>query len=240
MRDFVNSRVVGGVQQIKANIDFHTYSELVLWPYGYTTANTAPGLTADDQAAFATLGRSMAATNGYTPEQASDLYITDGSIDDWLWGAHKIFGYTFEMYPRSSNPGFYPPDEVIAAQTSRNRDAVLQLLDAADCPYEVIGKQTQYCGRSGAGDDLHRHVRDRDGLDVQPDTATTGRFESARPGRRPPPAAPSSSARRSAASRDLVTGAARGRRRRHQRRRRRPRRRRSRRRSRSPAARTTR
>ena len=37
------SRVVGGVQQIKAHIDFHTYSELVLWPYGYTTANTAPG-----------------------------------------------------------------------------------------------------------------------------------------------------------------------------------------------------
>ena len=26
-----------------AAIDFHTYSELVLWPYGYTTANTAPG-----------------------------------------------------------------------------------------------------------------------------------------------------------------------------------------------------
>ena len=41
VRDFVNSRVVGGAQQIKAHIDFHTYSELVLWPYGYTTANTA-------------------------------------------------------------------------------------------------------------------------------------------------------------------------------------------------------
>ena len=47
VRDFVNSRVVGGVQQIKAGIDFHTYSELVLWPYGYTTADTAPALDAD-------------------------------------------------------------------------------------------------------------------------------------------------------------------------------------------------
>src|SRR4051812_558102 len=36
VRDFINSRVVG-TQQIKAHIDFHTYSELVLWPYGYTT-----------------------------------------------------------------------------------------------------------------------------------------------------------------------------------------------------------
>ena len=58
----------------------------------------------------------MAATNGYTPEQASDLYIADGTIDDWLWGQHKIFGYTFEMYPRTSSPGFYPPDAVIAAR----------------------------------------------------------------------------------------------------------------------------
>ena len=40
VRDFVNSRVIGGVQQIKAAIDFHTYSELVLWPYGYTTRRT--------------------------------------------------------------------------------------------------------------------------------------------------------------------------------------------------------
>ena len=40
VRDFVNSRVVGGAQQIKAHIDWHTYSELILWPYGYTTADT--------------------------------------------------------------------------------------------------------------------------------------------------------------------------------------------------------
>ena len=146
VRDFVDSRVVNGAQQIKAAIDFHTYSELVLWPYGYTTADTAPGLTLDDRNALAALGTSMAATNGYTPEQASDLYITDGSIDDWLWGRHKIFGYTFEMYPTTSNPGFYPPDEVIPAQTSRNREAVLQLLETADCPYRAIGKQQQYCG----------------------------------------------------------------------------------------------
>ena len=138
--------MVGGRQQITANIDFHTYSELILWPYGYTYADTAPGLNADQQSALATLGRSMAATNGYTAEQASELYITDGDINDWLWGQYRIFSYTFELYPSSSSGGgFYPPDEVIATQTSRNRAATLLLLDAADCPYEVIGKQAQYC-----------------------------------------------------------------------------------------------
>ena len=50
------------------------------------------------------------------------------------------------MYPTSSNPGFYPPDEVIPAQTSRNREAVLRLLEISDCPYKAIGKETQYCG----------------------------------------------------------------------------------------------
>jgi len=146
VRDFVNSRVVGGVQQIKATMDFHTYSELVLWPYGYTNAATGPGLTADDNSALSTLGRQMAATNRYTPEQASALYITDGDLLDWLWGNYKIFAYTFEMYPTSSSQGgFYPPASVIVRETSRNREAALLLAEAADCPYKVIGKQAQYC-----------------------------------------------------------------------------------------------
>ncbi|NEE21440.1 zinc carboxypeptidase, partial [Streptomyces sp. SID7499] len=74
--DFVRSRVVGGKQQITAAIDFHTYSELVLWPFGYTYNDTAPGMTADDRNAFAAVGQKMAASNGYTAEQSSDLYIT--------------------------------------------------------------------------------------------------------------------------------------------------------------------
>ncbi|MET9695957.1 M14 family metallopeptidase [Streptomyces sp. NPDC006529] len=145
--DFARSRVIGGKQQIKASIDFHTYSQLVLWPYGWTYNDTAPGLTADDLAVYKKIGTSMAASNGYTPEQSSDLYITDGTIDDYLWGAQKIFTYTFEMYPGESGSGggFYPPDEVIDRETARNKDAVLQLLENADCMYRSIGKAAQYC-----------------------------------------------------------------------------------------------
>ncbi|UQA93366.1 M14 family metallopeptidase [Streptomyces halobius] len=144
--DFVRSRNVGGQQQIKTAIDFHTYSELVLWPFGYTYADTGEGMTQDDHDAFAAIGKDMAASNGYTPEQSSDLYITDGSIDDWLWGDQKIFGYTFEMYPSSAaGGGFYPRDTVIPKETSRNREAVLQLAEIADCPYRAIGKEDQYC-----------------------------------------------------------------------------------------------
>jgi carboxypeptidase T len=34
VRDFINSRIIGGKQQIKTSITFHTYGPLVLWPYG--------------------------------------------------------------------------------------------------------------------------------------------------------------------------------------------------------------
>jgi hypothetical protein len=146
VRDFVASRVIGGKQQIRVAMDFHTYSELVLWPYGYTTANTGTGMTADDNNALATFGRQMAATNRYTPEQSSDLYITDGDLLDWLWGTYKVFAYTFEMYPSgSAGGGFYPPASVISRETARNKEAALLLAEVADCPYKVIGKQSTYC-----------------------------------------------------------------------------------------------
>jgi hypothetical protein len=146
VRDFTDGRVVDGRQQITAHIDFHTYGELILWPYGYTYTDVPADMTLDDHDAHVAMGQAMAATNGYTPQQASDLYITDGTIDDWLYGVHRIFSYTFEMYPvTSAQGGFYPPDEVIPAETARNRAAVLYLLEQAGCPYAAIGKQAEYC-----------------------------------------------------------------------------------------------
>ncbi len=152
IRNFVNSRVINGKQQIAVAIDFHTYSELILWPMGYTTTDVPPDLTLDDWSTMVTMGQAMAATNGYTPEQASDLYITDGTINDWLYGQHGILNYTFEMYPVTAGQGgFYPPDEVIPAQTSRNRASVLYLLEQAACPYGVIGKSNEYCVATSTG-----------------------------------------------------------------------------------------
>ncbi|MFC4012991.1 M14 family metallopeptidase, partial [Nonomuraea purpurea] len=179
--NWVRSRVVGGVQQLKSHIDWHTYSELILWPYGYTFNDTAPGLTQDDRDAHATLGQNMAATNGYTPEQASDLYITDGTIDDWMWGVYKIFSFTFEMYPTGSNPGFYPPDEQIVPQTTRNREAVLRFLEYSDCVYRIIGKEAQYCGTGNPPVTVYSDTFESAGnWTTNPggtDTATSGQWE---------------------------------------------------------------
>jgi carboxypeptidase T len=214
LRDFVNGRVVGGVQQIKVNIDFHTYSELVLWPYGYTTANTAPGLNADQELTFRTLGNQMAATNGFTPEQSSDLYITDGDSIDWMWGVHGIFAYTFELYPpNGSSQGFYPPDEVIPTQTSRNREASLMLAEFADCPYRVVpALEPVYCGSPGTTIWSDNMETASGGWVTNPtgtDTATTGAWQ------RGDPAATTSSGTKQLGTttsgvNDLVTGASAG------------------------------
>lgn len=146
MERFVNSRVIGGRQQIAVAISFHTYGELILWPYGHTFDELPPDMWPDDHAVFVALGQTMAASNGYQPMQASGLYITDGDFVDWAYGRHRIFAFTFEMYPSSSGfEGFYPPAGVIAAQTARNRDAVLYLLENAGCPYATIGKAAERC-----------------------------------------------------------------------------------------------
>jgi carboxypeptidase T len=152
IRDFVLSRVVGGVQQIRTHITFHTAGEQVLWPYGHTYTDIPPDMTVVDHRAFVAMGRTMAASNGYKPEQSSDLYITDGDEIDWMYGAQRIFSFTFEMYPGPNDyplpfpTRWYPPDEMIAALTSVNQDAVLYLMEQADCPYRSIGKASAYCG----------------------------------------------------------------------------------------------
>ncbi len=119
-------------RRITAHIDFHTFSELVLWPFGHTTDTVTEGMTQQEYDHFVDIGRQMAASNGYTPEQSSGLYITDGDINDWMWGAHKVLSYCFEMYPSSGGiDGFYPPDEDIVPQTTRNDGAVDVLLTNA-------------------------------------------------------------------------------------------------------------
>jgi carboxypeptidase T len=182
IRDFIDSRVVGGRQQIKAAITFHTAGEQILWPYGYTTKDVPADMTVDDQAALKAMGKRMAGKNGYTPMQSSSLYITDGDEIDWAYGRHRIFMYTFELYPShakvSSIARFYPPDEVIGPQTERNKDAILYLMEAAGCVYSIIGKIATNCGPFFDDFEIAR------GWQVNPlgtDTATSGRWQRADP-----------------------------------------------------------
>jgi len=174
-RDFVRSRVVDGRQQIRVSASFHTTGRLVMWPYGYTLTNLPADMTSDDLAALTSMGKTMAASNGYKPEQASDLYISSGTSRDWLYGRYRVFAYTIEMSPDSTP---YPKASAIPSETGRNRNAVLYLMERAACPYSVIGKEATRCG---AFDDDLEVAR---GWTVNPlgtDTATGGKWVRANP-----------------------------------------------------------
>lgn len=72
-------------------LDLHSYSELVLWPWGFTY-QAAPNGTA-----LQTLGRKFAYFNDYQPDQSVGLYPTDGTTDDFAYGELGVAAYTFEM-----------------------------------------------------------------------------------------------------------------------------------------------
>jgi hypothetical protein len=146
VKDLVDGRVLSNVQRIKVAIDFHTYSELVLWPYGYTYDDVPADMQPYDYEVMLAMGTVMAGMNGYTPQQASDLYITDGTIDDWEYGVYGIYAFTFEMYPQSASgyAGFYPSGSVIAAETARNRDPILYAIDVAGEPDRVVPRLHTY------------------------------------------------------------------------------------------------
>jgi carboxypeptidase T len=175
MRDFFASRVVNGVQQIRASITFHEDGRLVMWPYGYTLTNVPADMTTQDHDALMAIGKHMASTNGYRPEQASDLYISHGTTRDYLYGTYRVFSYTFEMSVVN-----YPPDSMIGPETSRNKEAVLWLAEHAGCPLAVLGAGVRMA-RCGAFDDDLEVSR---GWTINPDgtdTATSGAWQRGNP-----------------------------------------------------------
>ncbi|MEO7795656.1 MAG: M14 family zinc carboxypeptidase [Thermoanaerobaculia bacterium] len=72
-------------------LDVHSFSDLVLWPWGGTDTPT------DNGTALTTLGRRFAWFTGYVPEQAIDLYATDGTTLDFAYGTLGVAAFTFEL-----------------------------------------------------------------------------------------------------------------------------------------------
>lgn len=71
--------------------DIHSYSQLVLWPWGHST--TATG----NATALETLGMRLAWFNDYEPQQAIGLYATRGTTDDFAYGELGLPAYTIEL-----------------------------------------------------------------------------------------------------------------------------------------------
>lgn len=107
----------------------HSYSELVLWPWGFTTTQ------APNRVGLEAIGDKFATYNGYTSCQPSlCLYNVNGSTDDWSYGELGIPSYTFEVGTQ-----FMPPySEVDQVQWPGNGPAYIYAARIARTPYITV------------------------------------------------------------------------------------------------------
>ena len=127
--------------------DIHSYSQLVLWPWGDT-----PG-AAPNRTPLQTFGRRLAWFNGYTPEQSDSLYPTDGATDDNFYGTLGVPAYTIELGVQ-----FFESCSTFTSTTyPKNFAALRYAARAAASPYRLptgpdaygIGATTPAAGAGG-------------------------------------------------------------------------------------------
>ena len=123
-------RYLVSTHNFSSSISYHSYSQLVLYPWGYT--NDAPQHKVQLSKMAEDMATEIEKVHGkdYTPEQASDLYITSGDSDDWLYGVHNIAAFTIELRPKTlAEGGFVLPPNQIIPTWEENKPAALYLIE---------------------------------------------------------------------------------------------------------------
>ncbi|KAJ3161116.1 hypothetical protein HDU86_007738 [Geranomyces michiganensis] len=87
-------------------IDFHSYSQLVLRPNGWTDA-LAPDDVLNKQAADGIAARILLDHQSqYLSQRCIDLYPTTGSASDFWYTQRRIYSFTIELRPNLGGEGF--------------------------------------------------------------------------------------------------------------------------------------
>ncbi len=128
---------VESLKQVKILLSYHTFSSLILYPWGHLNSDIP---NKKDHQTFVKMAETMAEWTGYTPQQSADLYIASGDTCDWAYGQHGIFAFTFELDPKNSwgGGGFYPGDEIMDSVVEKNKEPFLYLIGLADNPHRVL------------------------------------------------------------------------------------------------------
>ena len=97
-------------------MNYHSYSNLLIYPFGYEYENQAPQ---DDLDIMIEYGQDMVQYNNYELGSGPDLlYTVNGEACDWMYGEHDIFAYTPEI--GSQNDGFWPATDRIYPLAEEN------------------------------------------------------------------------------------------------------------------------
>ena len=120
-------------RHFRALISYHSYAQVILYPWGYTTALT------DQEPLHRTLAAEMSAlmeaVNGrvyaFGPSAVSS-YLTNGDTTDWVFGISGIPAFTIELPPIDQlGGGFFNAEKDIAPIFKENLPAALFLIDWA-------------------------------------------------------------------------------------------------------------
>ena len=76
---------------ITISIDYHTFAELILYPWGDTRLPTK------DAQVFKSIGENISKLDNYTSEQSTALYPTLGDSVDWMYATHHVLAFTIEL-----------------------------------------------------------------------------------------------------------------------------------------------
>jgi carboxypeptidase T len=118
-------------KNFQALVSFHSYSQVILYPWGYTED------ASDKEDILFEIGdkmsRLMEPVNGrhYAVERAgAGFYLTNGDTTDWSFGVYGIPSYTIELPPDSSITGeFFNAESDIQPIFYENLQAALYLID---------------------------------------------------------------------------------------------------------------
>ncbi|MBU4445603.1 immune inhibitor A, partial [bacterium] len=112
-------------KEIKTHINYHSYSNLILYPWGYT------GKQSPDSIIYREYADDMSKYNGYRYGNSINAigYLSNGTERDWMYGEqtekNKIFSFVFEV--GSAADGFWPDEDRIIPLSEENIGANLYL-----------------------------------------------------------------------------------------------------------------
>ncbi len=116
-----------GASEFKATLTWHSYSNLVLYPWGHCT-----NCETDDHAQLIFHGDVMAEMTLYENMQSSGLYPTTGDFCDWHYGVHDSYCYTIEI--GGPQDGFHPHPDKIDHIAVRNLGIPFYMIEISDDP----------------------------------------------------------------------------------------------------------
>ncbi|GJM25095.1 MAG: hypothetical protein DHS20C16_15100 [Phycisphaerae bacterium] len=127
---------------VRAQLDIHAYSQLILWPWGYT------GDLPADQASYSTIGQAMQQAifdvhgRNYTIGPIyTAIYPASGGSVDWTYGERNVLSYSFEL----RDTGFYG-FLLPASQIVPNNEEILPAIMHLTGTDEVLATQINLFG----------------------------------------------------------------------------------------------